>query len=375
MPNPSPRSPRSRPYRPRAYGYPYGFGPVNAPSSGAVSQSLYDTHTQDPAISVVGLVKHYGDVRAVDGVDFEVAPGTVFGLLGPNGAGKTTAVRVLTTLQAPDAGQIRVAGIDAVAQPALLREQIGLAGQNAALDEVLSGQQNLVMVGRLYGMKRREAKARAAELLESFDLSDAADRTVKKYSGGMRRRLDLAAALVAHPPVLFLDEPTTGLDPRSRLDLWAMIENLVADGTTVLLTTQYLDEADRLADDIAVIDHGKVIAQGTPAELKRRVGGERMEVELEDPGDGAAAVEALRALCEEEPVAEERRVTLAVSTREGTIVAAVQLLGAAGVGVADINVRTPTMDDVFLSLTGRVAEHETRTEGDQPEAEAEEAAA
>ena len=309
-----------------------------------------------PAIRVSGLVKTYGDVRAVDGVDFAVRPGTVLGLLGPNGAGKTTTVRVLTTLQAPTAGRIEVAGIDAVAQPALLRERIGLAGQYASVDESLTGAENLVMVGRLYGMKRKPAKERAAELLERFALSDAADRVVKKYSGGMRRRLDLAAALVARPPVLFLDEPTTGLDPRSRLDLWSMIEDLVSEGTTVLLTTQYLDEADRLADDIAVIDHGKVIAQGTPDELKARVGGERLEVTLEDPQQADDAVRALTPLSDEPPTAEGDRVTLAARQRAGTIVDAVQRLGTAGVGVADIGLRTPTMDDVFLTLTGRAVE-------------------
>ncbi|MGI8749722.1 MAG: ATP-binding cassette domain-containing protein, partial [Thermoleophilaceae bacterium] len=271
-------------------------------------------------------------------------------------AGKTTAVRVLTTLQGPDAGEICVAGVDAVREPARLRERIGLAGQYASVDESLTGEENLVMVGRLYGMRRKEAKARASELLERFTLADAADRVVKKYSGGMRRRLDLAAALVANPPVLFLDEPTTGLDPRSRLDLWAMIEDLVSGGTTVLLTTQYLDEADRLADQIAVIDHGKVIAQGTPTELKQRVGGERLEVKLEDRAQGARAVEALAALSDEEPGIEGDTVTLAVRRRNGTIVEAVQRLGEAGVGVDDIGLRTPTMDDVFLSLTGRVAE-------------------
>jgi len=312
----------------------------------------------EPAIQVTGLVKTYGHVRAVDGVSFQVTPGTVFGLLGPNGAGKTTTVRVLTTLQSPDAGDIRVAGVDAVADAAQLRERIGLAGQYAAVDDMLTGEENLVMVGRLYGMSRKEAKARAGELLTRFELTEAAGRVVKKYSGGMRRRLDLAAALVARPPVLFLDEPTTGLDPRSRLDLWEMIEELTGEGTTVLLTTQYLDEADRLADDIAVIDHGKVIASGTPAELKQRVGGERLEVKLEDPAQAPQAIEALAPLSDERAVAEEDGVTVAVARRNGTIVTAVQRLGAAGVGVDDIGLRTPTMDDVFLSLTGKVAEHE-----------------
>ncbi len=313
----------------------------------------------EPAIQVTDLVKTYGDVRAVDGVSFEVRRGTVFGLLGPNGAGKTTTVRVLTTLQAPDSGAIRVAGVDALTDAAELRERIGLAGQYAAVDELLTGEENLVMVGRLYGMSRREAKARSAELLGRFDLTDAAKRVVKEYSGGMRRRLDLAAALVARPPVLFLDEPTTGLDPRSRLDLWEMIEELIGGGTTVLLTTQYLDEADRLADDIAVIDDGKVIAQGTPGELKQRVGGERLEVRLDDAAQAERAVQALAGLSEEPAVAEDDHVTLAVARRNGTIVHAVQRLGEAGVGVEDIGMRTPTMDDVFLSLTGKVADHET----------------
>ncbi len=227
---------------------------------------------------------------------------------------------------------------------------------------MLTGEENLVMVGRLYGMSRRQAKARAKELLRRFDLGDAARRVVKEYSGGMRRRLDLAAALVARPPVLFLDEPTTGLDPRSRLDLWEMIEELTGGGTTVLLTTQYLDEADRLADDIAVIDHGRVIAQGSPAELKSRVGGERLEVRLEDRAQAEQAVEALASLSDEGAVTEEDHVTLAVPRRNGTIVKAVQRLGAAGVGVEDIGMRTPTMDDVFLSLTGKVADHETEEE-------------
>jgi ABC-2 type transport system ATP-binding protein len=250
-----------------------------------------------------------------------------------------------------------------VRDAAKLRERIGLAGQYAAVDENLTGLENLTMVGRLYGMRRQQAKARGRELLERFDLDEAADRPVKTYSGGMRRRLDLADALVAKPPVLFLDEPTTGLDPRSRLNLWETIEGLVADGTTVLLTTQYLDEADRLADTIAVIDHGKVIAEGTSDELKDRVGGERLEVRLDDGADVEAAVQALAPMSDERPVAEDGLVKLSVRERHGTIVEAVRRLSEAGVGVDDLVIRRPTLDDVFLSLTGHAAEEPA--EGDE----------
>jgi ABC-2 type transport system ATP-binding protein len=307
---------------------------------------------------VSGLTKSYGSVRALAGVDMEAAPGTVLCLLGPNGAGKTTIVRVLTTLLKPDGGSARVAGLDVVRDAASLRERIGLAGQYAAVDENLTGLENLTMVGRLYGMPRSVARLRAHELLERFELLEASTRVTKTYSGGMRRRLDLAAALVAKPPVLFLDEPTTGLDPRSRLQLWETIEGLVADGTTVLLTTQHLDEADRLATQIAVIDHGRVIAEGTPDELKDRVGGERLEIRLDDAAHAEAAARALAAMADEPPAIAQDLVAVGVHRRTGAIVEAVRRLDEAGVGIEDITLRRPTLDDVFLSLTGRAAEPE-----------------
>jgi ABC-2 type transport system ATP-binding protein len=313
----------------------------------------------DPAVETTGLRKSYGDVQALCGVDLVVETGTVFGLLGPNGAGKTTAVRILTTLLLPDGGSGRVKGLDVVRDAAKVREQIGLAGQYAAVDENLTGFENLEMVGRLYHLGHKQSRERARELLSDFDLADAADRLVRTYSGGMRRRLDLAAALVARPPVLFLDEPTTGLDIRSRIGLWDAIEALVSAGTTVLLTTQYLDEADRLADRIAVIDRGRVIAEGTPDALKNQVGGEQLEIHLCDGQRGEDAVAALAEIASERPFLENGSVRVPVAERRGTIAMAVRRLDDAGIAIDDIAVRIPTLDDVFLTLTGHAAEPDT----------------
>jgi ABC-2 type transport system ATP-binding protein len=321
----------------------------------------------DDAIVVEGLEKSYGSVRALCGVDFTARTGTVLGLLGPNGAGKTTAVRILATLLQPDGGSARVAGLDVVRDAAALRAKIGLAGQYAAVDENLTGFENLEMVGRLYHLPRQEARTRANELLERFELVEAAKRPAKTYSGGMRRRLDLAAALVFRPPVLFLDEPTTGLDPRSRLSMWETIEARTAAGTTVLLTTQYLDEADRLADTIVVIDHGTVIAEGTADQLKDRVGGERLELRLEDEADTERAVAALAEMSDERPAFEDHTVRVPVRNRKGAIAEAVRRLDGAGVGIDDISLRRPTLDDVFLALTGHAAEEREAEAAPQPE--------
>jgi ABC-2 type transport system ATP-binding protein len=309
-------------------------------------------------VETSGLRKSYGDVQALGGVDLQIEPGVVFGLLGPNGAGKTTTVRILTTLLEPDEGTAQVAGFDVVRDAPRVRERIGLAGQYAAVDENLTGFENLEMVGRLYHLGRRASRERARELLADFDLSEAAGRLVRTYSGGMRRRLDLAAALVARPPVLFLDEPTTGLDIRSRIGLWETMEALVAGGTTVLLSTQYLEEADRLADQIAVIDRGLVIAEGAPNELKAQVGGDRLEIHLCDGRRSEDAVAALATIASDRPFVQDGSVSVPVAERRGRIADAVRRLDEAGIAIDDIAVRTPTLDDVFLTLTGHVAEQE-----------------
>ncbi|MYT68780.1 ATP-binding cassette domain-containing protein [Streptomyces sp. cg28] len=310
------------------------------------------------AIYAEGLVKTFGDVRALDGVDLDVPEGTVLGLLGPNGAGKTTAVRCLTTLLTPDSGRAVVAGIDVVKNPNEVRRSIGLSGQFAAVDEYLTGRENLQMVGQLYQMRAKEAKARAAELLERFNLADAADRPSKTYSGGMRRRLDLAAALVVSPPVMFMDEPTTGLDPVNRQQLWEVIQELVAGGTTLLLTTQYLEEADHLAHDICVVDHGRVIARGTSDQLKAQTGGERVEVVVHEPEHIGAAREILAGFGKGETTVAEhtRKLTVPVTGGAKLLAEVIRDLDAQGIEIDDIALRRPTLDDVFISLTGHLAE-------------------
>jgi ABC-2 type transport system ATP-binding protein len=319
---------------------------------------------ETPAIQAEGLVKHYGKTKALDGLDLTVAQGTVYGLLGPNGAGKTTAVRVLATLLRADGGRARVLGHDVATEAGTVRRTIGLTGQYAALDESLTGRSNLIMIGQLSRLTAKAARRRADELLEQFDLTDAAARAVKTYSGGMRRRLDLAASLIGHPAVLFLDEPTTGLDPSARALMWGIVRQLVADGTTLLLTTQYLDEADQLANRIAVIDGGKVIAEGVPAELKSSIGGQRLLVTLAEGSSAAAAALALRPFATGTINANEwdRLLEVPVSAHDGLATEVVRTLDAAGVKVNDIAVRGASLDDVFLTLTGRKAEQQQEKE-------------
>lgn len=320
------------------------------------------------AVIAEDLVKSFGDVHALGGVSFAVPEGTVLGLLGPNGAGKTTTVRILTTLLTPDAGRGIVAGADVVREAATVRTRIGVAGQYAAVDEYLTGFENLDMVGRLYHLGAAASAVRARELLAQFHLEDAADRVAKTYSGGMRRRLDLAGALVARPPVIFLDEPTTGLDPRARGDMWDVIRDLVSTGTTVVLTTQYLEEAEQLADDIVVIDQGRVIAHGTADDLKSQVGGERLQVTVSTPGELPTTRVVLQEIGDGDVETDDHTRTSTVAVGDGTasLVDAVRRLGEAGVTIQDIGIRRPTLDDAFLALTGhRVGGDDSTAEGDE----------
>ena len=328
--------------------------------------------SEEPAIEAEGLVKHFGKTRALDGLDLTVPKGTVYGLLGPNGAGKTTAVRVLSTLIKPDSGHALVLGHDVVDRANDVRNAIGLTGQYAALDEYLTGRANLIMIGQLSRLTARAAKRRADELLDRFGLTKAANRAVKTYSGGMRRRLDLAASLISHPRVLFLDEPTTGLDPSARALMWDIVRQLVADGTTLLLTTQYLDEADQLASRVAVIDSGKAIAEGTPAELKASVGGQRLLLTLADGSDAAAAANALTPFATG-PISPNDPggfLEVPVAASDGLATDVVRALDAAGVKVRDIAVRTASLDDVFLTLTGHAAEERPEEKEETKEASA-----
>jgi ABC-2 type transport system ATP-binding protein len=309
-------------------------------------------------IEAHGLRKCFGATVALDGLDLAVPAGAILGVLGPNGAGKTTAIRILTTLAEPDGGSARVAGHDVVREADAVRRSIGVTAQNATVDEVLSGRQNLVMIGRLSGLRRRDARARGEELLEQFELTDAGDRMIKEYSGGMRRRLDLAASLVTRPPVIFLDEPTTGLDPTSRVRMWGVIRDLVADGTTVFLTTQYLDEADELADRILVIDHGRGISEGTAAELKTQTGGARLEVTL-TRRDGAAVLALAPYVSGDVHASHDGlRLRARVSSEPGLATRVVRALDDAGITVDDVQIHQPSLDDVFFALTGRPVEDE-----------------
>ena len=313
-------------------------------------------NTSAPAIEAEKLVKKFGDFTAVDGISFTVPTGSVLGLLGPNGSGKTTTIRMMTTLSPPTSGTARVAGYDIQRQPAEVRKAMGLTAQAATVDELLTGRENLRLIGDLYGLPKKQVKARADELLEKFSLTDAAAKVAKSYSGGMRRRLDLAASLVAAPPVLFLDEPTTGLDPRSRNELWDVLRDLVREGTTLLLTTQYLDEADQLADNVIVIDHGKVIAEGTPLQLKDRSGAASLVITVSRPDDVDAAAQVLEGRIEEFHVDHDSRRITAPSEGVSALAGIAAAFTEAGIELDDIGLQRPSLDDVFLSLTGRRAE-------------------
>ncbi|MPY93604.1 MAG: ATP-binding cassette domain-containing protein [Acidimicrobiia bacterium] len=319
-----------------------------------------DPVSQNHAVVARGLVKRYGSTTALAGIDLEVPTGTVTAVLGPNGAGKTTAVRILTTLSEADEGRATVAGFDVRGQPTEVRRRIGLAAQDATVDHLLTGRENLVMLGELHQLSRKESATRASELLDQFSLADAADRVASGYSGGMRRRLDLAATLVARPEVLFLDEPTTGLDPRARSELWGVLDTLVDRGTTILLTTQYLEEAERLADDIIVIDHGRIIARGDARKLKREVGGDHVQVVVIEPDDLAEATRIVTQVTGTEPTvdAAARSVTAATSLGVETLVIVAKALTEAQISVDDLSLRQPTLDEVFLTLTGAVPEDE-----------------
>jgi ABC-2 type transport system ATP-binding protein len=314
-------------------------------------------------VEAAGLGKRFGDLWALRDLSLDVPPGTVLGLLGHNGAGKTTAIRILTTLSVPTEGRARVAGLDVTAEPSRVRERIGVAEQAATVDGLLTGRMNLVMVGRLHHLSKREAERRADELLERFDLTDAASRLAKNYSGGMRRRLDLAASLVASPTVLFLDEPTTGLDPRSRIDLWATLRELVREGTTIVLTTQYLDEADQLADEIVVLDHGRTVAQGTPDQLKAQIGTDRIDITVAAPGDVDTVVHATRRFASGPAHVDEEKLVVTVPVIEDArVMQVMRALDAAGIDAVDLNTRRASLDDVFLTLTGARGDDESTHE-------------